>query len=397
MELVTASDLLVTASVALLISFIVAKLVSFATTDTHVHVHHQPVGPVHRVENRLTVHSPQRKSRTGFITPVHVTAIAKNLETEHDNTRDATVVSDSNVAGELPPTKSDVRDATVDSGSNVTGELPLTSSDVTEAKVDSGSNVAFELPATNSDETETKVDDSGSKVGVELTPISSNEVDTKVEFHSNVVGDFSKEETVVKSGDSVERRNDEVVEEMIEEKSTEKVDDEDEDEDEDEDDWEWEGIERSEVEKMFMEATEFVGEKGYIGNCDDDLEMELYGLHKVAMEGPCRESQPMPLKLSARAKWNAWQKLGNMSPEVAMERYISLLSDKFPEWMKNTSAGITEEKPTGSEVSESGATNSSSALSHQQIILTERELVQEFGAPKLIPDTESDSENNVKK
>jgi hypothetical protein len=34
--------------------------------------------------------------------------------------------------------------------------------------------------------------------------------------------------------------------------------------------------------------------------------------------------------------------------------------------------GVAEDKPTGSEVSESAATNSSSALSHQQIILTER-------------------------
>jgi hypothetical protein len=250
MELVTASDLLVTASVALLISFIVAKLVSLATTDTHVHDQ-----PVHRIEQRMTVQSPQRKTRTGFINPVHVTAIA-NLETEQ-NTRHATVDSCSNAAVELPPTN--------------LGE--------TEAKVDSGSND-----------------------GVESSPISSNKVDTKVESDSNVVDDFSKEETVVKSDDSIERGNDEVVEEISEEKSTEmlvsgeeKVDD--------EDDWEWEGIERSEVEKMFMEATEFVAEKGYIGNCDDDLEMELYGLHKVAMEGPCRESQPMALKLSARAKW----------------------------------------------------------------------------------------------
>jgi hypothetical protein len=167
--------------------------------------------------------------------------------------------------------------------------------------VDSCSNAAVELPPTNLGETEAKVD-SGSNDGVESSPISSNKVDTKVESDSNVVDDFSKEETVVKSDDSIERGNDEVVEEISEEKSTEmlvsgeeKVDD--------EDDWEWEGIERSEVEKMFMEATEFVAEKGYIGNCDDDLEMELYGLHKVAMEGPCRESQPMALKLSARAKW----------------------------------------------------------------------------------------------
>jgi hypothetical protein len=272
MELVTASDLLVTASVALLISFIVAKLVSLATTDTHVHDQ-----PVHRIEQRMTVQSPQRKTRTGFINPVHVTAIA-NLETEQ-NTRHATVVSDSNFAGEFPPTNSDV----------------------TDAKVDSCSNAAVELPPTNLGETEAKVD-SGSNVGVKLSPISLDEVDTKVESDFNVVDDFPKEETVVKSDDSIERRNNKVAKEIIEEKSTEmlvsgeeKVDD--------EDDWEWEGVERSEVEKMFMEATEFVAEKGYIGNCDDDLEMELYGLHKVAMEGPCRESQPMALKLSARAKW----------------------------------------------------------------------------------------------
>lgn len=39
-----------------------------------------------------------------------------------------------------------------------------------------------------------------------------------------------------------------------------------------------------------------------------------------------------------RCARNAWQKLGNMNPEVAMEQYVSLLSDKFPGWMKDTSA-----------------------------------------------------------
>jgi len=46
--------------------------------------------------------------------------------------------------------------------------------------------------------------------------------------------------------------------------------------------------------------------------------------------------------MSDRQYWfrcarNAWQKLGSMNPEVAMEQYISLLSNKFPEWMKDTS------------------------------------------------------------
>ena len=29
---------------------------------------------------------------------------------------------------------------------------------------------------------------------------------------------------------------------------------------------------------------------------------------------------------------NAWQKLGNMNPDVAMELYIALLSEKVPGW-----------------------------------------------------------------
>lgn len=79
--------------------------------------------------------------------------------------------------------------------------------------------------------------------------------------------------------------------------------------DSDEDDWE--GIERSELEKAFAAAAKFVLESSSAGNEDrlamagvgSDLKMDLYGLHKIATEGPCRDSQPMALKLSARAKW----------------------------------------------------------------------------------------------
>lgn len=30
----------------------------------------------------------------------------------------------------------------------------------------------------------------------------------------------------------------------------------------------------------------------------------------------------------------AWQKVGNMNPEVAMEQYINLLSESIPGWME---------------------------------------------------------------
>ncbi|XP_059636532.1 acyl-CoA-binding domain-containing protein 3-like isoform X1 [Cornus florida] len=103
----------------------------------------------------------------------------------------------------------------------------------------------------------------------------------------------------------------------------------------DEDDWE--GIERSELDKDFAAAANYVGYGGKdnrLGNLGSDVQMQLYGLQKVAMEGPCYEPQPMALKVSARAKWNAWQSLGNMSSEVAMEQYITLLSDRVPGWME---------------------------------------------------------------
>ncbi|XP_020207992.1 acyl-CoA-binding domain-containing protein 3 isoform X2 [Cajanus cajan] len=164
------------------------------------------------------------------------------------------------------------------------------------------------------------------------------------------------------------------------------------------DDDDWEGIEKSEVEKEFMAATEFVsGEGNRLESVGSNVQMELYGLHKVAIEGPCCEPPPMPLKLSARAKWNAWQKLGNMSPEVAMEQYISLLSDKFPGWMKDPSAGMSEHEPTRPEVSDSAASDISTTLSHQQMIITERELEQVSDFKDHNPLTESDLENNVNK
>lgn len=108
----------------------------------------------------------------------------------------------------------------------------------------------------------------------------------------------------------------------------------------DEDD-DWEGIVRSELENVFATAVKFVEvseSQSESGNKNDDalsdVQMELYALHKIATEGPCRDPQPMPLMLSARSKWNAWQKLGNMNPEEAMEQYIALLSDRVPGWQK---------------------------------------------------------------
>ena len=68
----------------------------------------------------------------------------------------------------------------------------------------------------------------------------------------------------------------------------------------------WEGIEKSDAEKLFAEANKFfesVRGNALLSELDDDQQMQLLGLHKIATEGPCNESQPMAFKPSARAKW----------------------------------------------------------------------------------------------
>ncbi|KAJ9166311.1 hypothetical protein P3X46_021085 [Hevea brasiliensis] len=152
--------------------------------------------------------------------------------------------------------------------------------------------------------------------------------------------------------------------------------------DSDEDDWE--GIERSELEQVFAKAAKFVefGDKdGGLTSLGNDVQMELYGLHKVATEGPCREQPPMALKVAARAKWNAWQRLGNMNQEVAMEQYIALVSDKVPGWMedKSTVGG----GPGSSEAAKTGvvASELSTSPSHHPNIAEERN-------PEVLPDIE---------
>ncbi|CAI9281986.1 unnamed protein product [Lactuca saligna] len=103
-------------------------------------------------------------------------------------------------------------------------------------------------------------------------------------------------------------------------------------EDDSDSDDDWEGIEKSDLEKVFAMAADYGKQDDHLQSLGSDIQMQLYGLHKVATEGPCHEAQPIALKLSARSKWNAWQKLGNMDPDVAMEQYITLLSEKVPEW-----------------------------------------------------------------
>ncbi|GLT65192.1 hypothetical protein SLA2020_376360 [Shorea laevis] len=162
----------------------------------------------------------------------------------------------------------------------------------------------------------------------------------------DVVQEKVENREVEKIGEEFEAKNDQEVQSdefgVVESKLERLSDEEKEMKSESDDDWE--DIERSELEKVFAVAVKYVEGKGELEGMESDVKMEMYGLHKVATEGPCREPQPMALKMSARAKWNAWQGLGNMSPDVAMEQYVALLSDRVPGWMEDNSTGENKQE-----------------------------------------------------
>lgn len=108
----------------------------------------------------------------------------------------------------------------------------------------------------------------------------------------------------------------------------------------------WEGIESTELDEAFSAATAFVAAAAAdrtASKVSNELQLQLYGLYKVAIEGPCTAPQPSAIKITARAKWNAWQKLGAMPPEEAMQKYIMLVTEVYPNWADSFSSKAKDE------------------------------------------------------
>ncbi|XP_071710756.1 acyl-CoA-binding domain-containing protein 1 [Rutidosis leptorrhynchoides] len=109
----------------------------------------------------------------------------------------------------------------------------------------------------------------------------------------------------------------------------------------DDSDSDWEGVESTELDETFSAATAFVAATAAdrsSNKVSSELQLQLYGLYKIATEGPCTVPQPSALKMTARAKWNAWQKLGAMPPEDAMIKYIEIISELYPTWAAGSTA-----------------------------------------------------------
>ena len=54
--------------------------------------------------------------------------------------------------------------------------------------------------------------------------------------------------------------------------------------------------------------------------------LHFYSLYKQATEGRCNRSKPWAFDVINKAKWDAWNKLGDMPKEEAMKNYVTELT-----------------------------------------------------------------------
>lgn len=93
---------------------------------------------------------------------------------------------------------------------------------------------------------------------------------------------------------------------LVAEQGSSRADSVDGDEEDEDDDDDWEGVESTELDEAFSAATAFVAAAAsdrLSQKVSNDLQLQLYGLYKIATEGPCSAPPPSALKMTARAKW----------------------------------------------------------------------------------------------
>ena len=56
-----------------------------------------------------------------------------------------------------------------------------------------------------------------------------------------------------------------------------------------------------------------------------ELMLRFYSYFKQATEGPCMAPRPAFWEVVKKMKWEAWNRLGNMSQEEAMNNYVEEL------------------------------------------------------------------------
>lgn len=83
-------------------------------------------------------------------------------------------------------------------------------------------------------------------------------------------------------------------------------------------------------EERFNRASNYL--QHLVNKLDQATLLSFYGLYKQGTVGPCNTSKPGIFSIQARAKWNAWNDLKDMSKQDAMASYITKLTEIEPNW-----------------------------------------------------------------
>ncbi|VVC94103.1 acyl-CoA-binding domain-containing protein 6 [Leptidea sinapis] len=86
--------------------------------------------------------------------------------------------------------------------------------------------------------------------------------------------------------------------------------------------------EQSPLDTSFTKATDHV--RKLTSKLDNNQLLELYGLFKQATEGECNTQKPGWFDTKGRKKWEAWKSFGDLSSELAKQKYIDLVKKYEP-------------------------------------------------------------------
>ncbi|XP_015190369.1 PREDICTED: acyl-CoA-binding domain-containing protein 6 [Polistes dominula] len=84
------------------------------------------------------------------------------------------------------------------------------------------------------------------------------------------------------------------------------------------------------TEKKFDKAAKYV--QTIASELDSEQLLNLYSLYKQATIGPCNIPKPNWYQMQAKQKWVAWNSLGEMDQETAMNNYVCALAKINPSW-----------------------------------------------------------------
>jgi len=86
-------------------------------------------------------------------------------------------------------------------------------------------------------------------------------------------------------------------------------------------------------EQRFGRAATYL--QSVVSELDQKTLLSFYGLYKQATVGACNTPKPGIFNLQAKAKWNAWNGLSDMTKDVAMGRYVDEMEKLRPGWDGN--------------------------------------------------------------